>query len=171
MPTACSARRIWWIAASTRAAWSGEAIVPACECDIAAVNQRFASAFRQVNWIAEIARCTLFMTALMYSPAYRGGDVQGRTFTGRGWVSRNSLPFHSLGHVAIRATECFRALAIAAVLPDGCRPLPPSRAKKRGRIPRAVKDALRRPARPLPDLPRSQSLACADRVPLPASRP
>lgn len=39
------------------------------------------------------------------------------------------------GHVAIRAAECFRALAIAAVLPDGCRPLPPSRAKKRGRIP------------------------------------
>ena len=48
--------------------------------------------------------------------------------------------------VAIRATECFRA-PLRSGPADGYRPLSPSRAENRGRIPRAVKDALRREAR------------------------
>ena len=46
-----------------------------------------------------------------------------------------------------------------------------SNKSSRGGIPRSVKDSLRRSVRPLPDLPRSQSLACADRVPLHTERP
>lgn len=48
------------------------------------------------------------------------------------WASFLTMPSYWLpdpaesGHVAIRATECFRAIAIAPVLPDGCRPLSPS---------------------------------------------